>query len=82
MTTPVTTASFPNLGRIVHYRARGSVDGKFPPACRAAVITTLRADNGSGVGLAVLNPTGVFFDSGISQDDDLSPGTWHWPCGV
>lgn len=28
-----------SVGRIVHYVARGSLDGKYPPVCRAAIIT-------------------------------------------
>lgn len=49
----------PTIGRIVHYVARGSADGKFPPACRAATITEV-SDAGR-VGLMVANPTGLFF---------------------
>ncbi len=32
------------------------------------------------VGLAVLNPSGLFFDRGVRQDEDgKAGGTWHWP---
>lgn len=78
----ITTLTHPELGRMVHYKARGSADGTFPPICRAAIITTMRPDNGSAVGLAVLNPTGIFFDAAIFYDEDQAPGTWHWACGV
>jgi hypothetical protein len=77
----------PSVGRIVHYVSRGSADGKFPSVCRAAVITeTYGARPTSGVhmvGLAVLNPTGMFFDASIpyapANDEGLQGGTWHWP---
>ncbi len=75
----------PGVGRIVHYVARGSADGVFPPACRAAVVTEVvhniaptRDDtgsitgatwDGSRIGLAVLNPTGLFFDPDIEYDE-------------
>ena len=67
----------PRIGQTVHYRSFGSVGGKFPPRCRAAVVTETHADAAS---LAVLNPTGLFFDQGIRYDEGKAPGTWHWPC--
>ncbi|MCX5066649.1 hypothetical protein OOJ91_12245 [Micromonospora lupini] len=84
----------PTVARAVHYVARGSADGKFPPACRAAIVTEVGSDG--RVGVAVLNPTGVFFhplaDGGLERHDgDFSDtpgaptvpsypgGTWHWP---
>lgn len=83
----------PSVGRVVHYMARGSADGVFPPVCRAATITEVNAGDLTVVGLAVANPTGLFFhplsDGGCHQDepDDHDPGaddpvrggTWHWP---
>lgn len=42
----------------VHYVARGSLDGFFPPVCRAAIITEVGPDD--AVGLYVINPTGTF----------------------
>lgn len=77
----------PSVGRIVHYVARGSADGKFPPVCRAAIVTAVDP-HGSVAGLrgivetvdlAVLNPTGLFFDQGLVHNEDNGPGTWHWP---
>jgi hypothetical protein len=61
--------------------------------CRAAVVTYvplyLSAEpvdgcaNGTDgmweVCLAVLNPTGMFFDQGVSYDPSGGAGTWHWP---
>jgi len=77
MSTPPTT------GRIVHYLSRGSADGKFPATCRAAIVTEDSAETSDRVyaSLAVLNPTGLFFDDSIAQDETRTePGTWHWPC--
>jgi hypothetical protein len=69
--------SDPTICRMVHYVARGSADGKFPPVCRAAVITDVDAAH---VSLAVLNPTGIFFGTDIAEDQNgKAPGTWHWP---
>lgn len=76
----------PSVGRIVHYRALGSSDGKFPAGeCRAAIITAV-ADNPRKAGdmpqvtLCVLNPTGMYFNEKASYDDQTTAGgTWHWP---
>jgi len=69
----------PGVGRIAHYVARGSADRRI--ACRAAIITEL-GENGT-VGLAELNPTGLFFHplaaGGAPYDEDQAPGSWHWP---
>lgn len=76
----------PSVGRVVHYVARGSADGKFPKACRAADVTEVAEDSSAGlVGLMVKNPTGLFFhslaDGGCAYDgsEDPAGGTWHWP---
>lgn len=73
----------PSVGRIVHYVARGSADGVFPPVCRAAVITSVAGEHlsigESTVDLAVLNPAGLFFDRMLVYSEDNRPGTWHWP---
>ena len=75
------------IGRMVHYVARGSADGRFPKACRAADITEVApGENPEGyVGLMVKNPTGLFFHplemGGVRYDGSEDPegGTWHWP---
>jgi hypothetical protein len=72
----------PSVGRIVHYVAYG---GEFPAGvCRAAVITdvddlTPNPRCSSTISVVVLNPTGLFFNHGIIQDDAKTPGSWHWP---
>lgn len=69
------------VSRIVHYVAYGSPGGEYPPgACRAAIVTEV----GGGyepdvIGLAVVNPTGLFFRQGVVFDAEKRPGTWHWP---
>lgn len=74
----------PSVGRIVHYVAYGTPGGEYKAgAHRAAIITEVYgpSDNPSNaVGLAVLNPTGLFFQSSITHDPTgQKPGTWHWP---
>jgi hypothetical protein len=71
----------PDIGDIVHYQSRGSADGKFAPACVAAVVTACQGlrDGVPIAGLAVLNPAGLFFHAEAPQDETRSDGgTWHW----
>jgi len=62
----------PHVGDTVHYVAHGTPvrpDGTqaYPSVCRAAVVTQVHdwsapaGESDHGVGLAVLNPTGMFF---------------------
>lgn len=68
----------PSIGRIVHYVSYGTPRGEYKSECRAAVITAVIATN--GVALAVLNPTGMFFNAAVVQDEeDKKGGTWHFP---
>ena len=58
----------PSVGRIVHYVSYGTPGGEFPKACRAAIVTEVELGvpqslGGERVGLAVLNPTGIFLHS-------------------
>ncbi|MEU8870421.1 hypothetical protein AB0D24_04510 [Streptomyces javensis] len=80
----------PSIGRIVHYASHGTPvrsDGTqaHPAACRAAVVTEVDADDPGRVGLAVLNPGGLFFHpltAGGSVQADAGTGlggSWHWP---
>jgi hypothetical protein len=83
----------PTVGRAVHYVAHGTPvreDGTqaFPSVCRAAVVTEV-CDNPDGidpetgtlcVSLVVLNPTGMFFQEHLPQDEQQKRGgSWHWP---
>ncbi|WP_326768688.1 hypothetical protein OG978_32860 [Streptomyces sp. NBC_01591] len=80
----------PSAGRIVHYVSHGTPvrgDGSqaFAPACRAAVVTEVDTDDPDRIGLAVLNPTGIFFHplaagGSVHADAETSlGGSWHWP---
>jgi len=77
----------PTIGRIVHYRSYGTPGGEYPSRCRAALVTMGPAsldDPAQVVGLAVLNPTGLFFDTAIQYcpAEENKGGTWHWPCVI
>lgn len=67
------------IGRIVHYVARGSADGRYPSTCRAAIVTAV--DDAGQPALAVVSPEGLFFSDPLPYADaePLSGGTWHWP---
>jgi len=74
----------PSVGRIVHYVSYGTPGGEFTSECRAAVITEVLNPGdetlGETVGLAVLNPTGIFLNRGIEHDEvEHVGGSWHWP---
>lgn len=69
----------PSIGRVVHYVSYGTSGGEYPKACRAATITEVHGGDDQNVGLAVLNPTGLFFDRSVEFDDEQAGGTWHWP---
>lgn len=75
----------PAVGRSVHYVARGSADGVYPPACRAAVITEVERIDPDGyrqdgdqpnLGLCVLNPTGIFL-LGLGDNRGVRHGAGH-----
>lgn len=79
-------ASQPSVGRIVHYVSYGTPGGEYTSQCRAAVITEVTSLGGTDgitpprASLAVLNPTGAFFNVNLPQsEDDHAGGTWHWP---
>lgn len=76
MTTPQ-----PTIGRIVHYVSLGTPNGEFLSQHRAAVVTEVLdpKDPAQRIGLCVLNPSGIFFNSDIAYAADCHPGTWHWP---
>jgi len=74
----------------------GTPGGEYPKACRAAIVTglgeplpypteppDLPGDGAVLADLCVLNPTGMFFKTGVPQDERPAArragGTWHWP---
>ena len=63
----------PSIGDIVHYVSYGTPGGEYGKECRAAVITEVSPESkGEGreiVGLAVLNPEGMFFKRGSEHDE-------------
>jgi len=75
----------PTVGRMVHYVSHGTPvreDGSqaYTSQCRAAVITQVDPEAPYGtVGLAVLNPTGMFFQPAVALGNADEGGTWHWP---
>lgn len=85
----------PSIGRIVHYVSHGTPvqpDGSqaYTSQCRAAIITDLaQPDEDSDIiGVAVLNPTGMFFNRASYDEWDGTTalpgaepqgGSWHWP---
>lgn len=66
----------PMIGEPVHYQAYGTPGGEYLPAPRAATITQVNEDG--TVGLAVLNPTGLFFNSSVPFSAEPKPGYWNW----
>lgn len=72
------TEQKPSVGRIVHYVSYGTpvrADGSqtFTSKCRAAIVTEICGDadpeDDNCVSLAVLNPTGMFFDQHVAYHD-------------
>ena len=56
--------------------------GKYLPAPRAATVTAVPDSiDGMTVSLAVLNPTGLFFDVEVphAPNDEPMAGHWNWP---
>lgn len=68
----------PTVGRIVHYHSYGTPGGEYLPEPRAAIITACDPKGGV-VSLAVLNPTGMFFNEMVPYSDEPRPGHWNWP---
>lgn len=68
----------PTVGRIVHYVSYGTPGGEYVSECRAAIVTESNM-NSDTIGLAILNPTGLFFNRTIVHDEAKRGGTWHWP---
>lgn len=67
----------PTIGRMVHYQSYGTPGGKYTAEPRAAIITAVRDDE--VVSLAVVNPTGLFFDLVVPFSKVPLAGHWSWP---
>lgn len=68
------------VGRVVHYQSYGTPGGEYLPEPRAAIITALPpTPDHSGFSLAILNPTGMFFNTGVPFAEKPTPGSWNWP---
>jgi len=67
----------PTIGRVVHYHSYGTPGGEFLPEPRAAIVTAVHSL--TLVGLAVLNPTGLFFNQFVPFSEEPEPGYWSWP---
>lgn len=69
--------SKPSIGARVHYVSYGTPGGEYDKACRAAIVTEvdLTLDNPQTLGLAVFNPTGMFFNRTVPYDEGAeTPG--------
>ena len=75
-------ASPPKISQPVHYVSYGTPDGEYDSTCRAAFVTQIIEPESGTVGVAVLNPTGLFFHPAIVLDGGKAPGTWHYPCSM
>lgn len=72
----------PSVGRIVHYVSYGTPGGEYSSQCRAAIVTEIQDgdDEAETVGVAVFNPTGMFFNQVPHDESEIKDGgTWHWP---
>ena len=73
----------PSVGRIVHYTSYGTPNGEYVSEPRAAIITAVHGDDDFKhikiVSLCVLNPTGMFFNTGVPYSPEPKPGYWSWP---
>lgn len=83
----------PKIGQSVHYVSYGTPGGEYTSQCRAATVAAVhpitdmdraQADIESWdyipkiVDLVVLNPTGLFFNQRVMQDEiGKRDGTWH-----
>lgn len=70
------------VGEIVHYVSYGTPGGEYVSRCRAAVVTEVESEH---LSLAVLNPSGMFFNQNLPHDPPTTVdgdvhvrgGTWH-----
>lgn len=74
----------PTVGRIVRYQSYGSPGGKYASVSRAALVTAVPdvsdfPTQDGVLSLAVINPTGLFFDLAVPYSEEPKPGHWSWP---
>lgn len=77
----------PSVGRIVHYQSFGTPKGEYKSQPVAAVVTVVVTepvdetgkDLRERVGLCILNPTGMFFNTDVPFSEEPKPGHWNWP---
>jgi hypothetical protein len=72
----------PSVGRIVHYVSYGTPGGEYTSQCRAAIVAGVPEALNPGTAmldLAVLNPTGMFFNRCPQDEGGKAGGSWHWP---
>jgi hypothetical protein len=67
----------PTVGRVVHYQSYGTPKGEYKSQPIAAVVTKVGEDD--TVGLAILNPTGMFFNTAVPFSEEPKAGHWNWP---
>lgn len=69
------------IGSIVHYQAFGTPGGEYPSVPRAAIVTQLggTGENPFVVGLCILNPTGMFFNTSVPYSEIPLAGHWSFP---
>lgn len=72
----VAVVSMPTLGRIVYYYSQGSADTGHRLEVHPAMVTDV---DGTVASLAVIHPTGMFFDADVPYSPTPSPGCWSWP---
>lgn len=72
----------PTVGRDVHYHSYGTPGGEYKSKPIAAKVTQVSDDpDDLVIGLMIMNPTGLFFNTAVphAPDDKPTPGHWNWP---
>lgn len=66
----------PYVGLTVYYTSFGTPKGEYKSKQIASIITQVNPDK--SVGLFIMNPTGVFFNTSVKFDETRQPGTWSF----
>lgn len=64
----------PTVGRVVYFKTRGSLDGKFPPTEFASIITKVYSD--TEVSLVTFGECGSRYELNVYQGQN--GGQWDW----